>query len=52
MGPEARRRAGGIYIGQQSPVGDIPINPGALGPQDATLPMTVDVVLANAVLTV
>lgn len=42
----------GIYIGQQSPVGDMPINPGALGTQYVTLPMTVGVVLANAVLTV
>lgn len=42
----------GIYIGQQSPVGDRPITPGVLGQQDVTLPMTVGVVLANAVFTV
>lgn len=42
----------GLYIGQQSPVGDMPINPSVLGTQDVTLPMTVGVVLANAVLTV
>ncbi|TAJ98268.1 MAG: hypothetical protein EPO41_00015 [Reyranella sp.] len=42
----------GIYIGQQSPVGDMPITPGVLGTQYVTLPMTVGVVLANAVLTV
>ena len=42
----------GIYIGQQSPVGDMPITPSVLGTQDVTLPMTVGVVLANAVLTV
>jgi opacity protein-like surface antigen len=42
----------GVYIGQQSPVGDMPINPGVLGTQYVTLPMTVGVVLANAVFTV
>ena len=42
----------GLYIGQQAPVGDMPITPGALGTQDVTLPMTVGVALANAVLTV
>ncbi len=41
----------GLYIGQQSPVGDMPITPGVLGTQDVTLPMTVGVVLANAVFT-
>lgn len=48
--PAAERE--GIYIGQQSPVGDMPMNPGVLGTQEVTLPMTVGVVLANAVLTV
>jgi len=42
----------GLYIGQQSPVGDMPINPSVLGTQYVTLPMTVGVVLANAVFTV
>ena len=42
----------GIYIGQQAPVGDMPITPGVLGTQDVTFPMTVGVVLANAVLTI
>jgi opacity protein-like surface antigen len=42
----------GLYIGQQSPVGDMPINPSVLGTQYVTLPMTVGVALANAVLTV
>lgn len=42
----------GIYIGQQSPVGDRPITPGVLGTQYVTLPMTVGVVPANAVFTV
>ena len=42
----------GIYIGQQSPVGDMPITPGVLGTQYVTLPMTVGVLLANAVFTV
>ncbi|MDO8972389.1 hypothetical protein [Reyranella sp.] len=28
----------GLYIGQQSPVGDMPINPGVLGTQYVTLP--------------
>jgi hypothetical protein len=42
----------GLYIGQQSPVGDMPITPSVLGTQYVTLPMTVGVVLANAVLTV
>ncbi len=42
----------GIYIGKQSPVGDMPITPSVLGTQYVTLPMTVGVVLANAVLTV
>lgn len=48
--PAAERE--GFYIGQQSPVGDRPITPGVLGTQEVTLPMTVGVVLANAVLTV
>jgi hypothetical protein len=30
----------GLYIGQQSPVGDMPINPGVLRTQDVTSPMT------------
>ena len=34
----------GIYIGQQSPVGDMPITPSVLGTQYVTLPMTVGVV--------
>lgn len=42
----------GLYIGQQSPVGDMPITPGVLETQYVTLPMTVGVVLANAVFTV
>lgn len=42
----------GLYIGQQSPVGDMPITPSVLGTQYVTLPMAVGVVLANAVLTV
>jgi len=42
----------GLYIGQQSPVGDMPITPSVLGTQYVTLPMTVGVVLANAVFTV
>ena len=42
----------GLYIGQQSPVGDMPITPSVLGTQYVTLPMTVGVVLANAVPTV
>jgi len=41
----------GLYIGQQSPVGDMPITPSVLGTQYVTLPMTVGVVLANAVFT-
>jgi opacity protein-like surface antigen len=41
----------GIYIGQQAPVGDMPITPSVLGTQYVTLPMTVGVVLANAVFT-
>ncbi|KAF0096999.1 MAG: hypothetical protein FD144_5469 [Rhodospirillaceae bacterium] len=48
--PAAERE--GIHIGQQPPVGAMPVNPGVLGTQDVTLPMTVGVVLANAVLTV
>jgi len=42
----------GIYIGQQSPVGDMPITPSVMGTQYVTLPTTVGVVLANAVFTV
>lgn len=41
----------GIYIGQQSPVGDMPINPSVLGTQYVTLPMTVGVVLAKTIMT-
>lgn len=48
--PAAERE--GMYIGQQSRVGDMPITSVVLGTQDLTLPMTVGVVLANAVLTV
>lgn len=52
MAPKPAAEREGIYIGQQSPVGDRPINPGVLGTRDVTLPMTVGGVLANAVLTV
>ena len=52
MGPEPAAELEGLYIGQQSPVGDMPINPGVLGTQYVTLPMTVGVVLANAVFNV
>jgi hypothetical protein len=31
----------GIYIGQQSPVGDMPIKPGVLGTQYVTLPVRI-----------
>ena len=48
--PAAERE--GLYIGQQAPADDMPITPGVLGTQYVTLPMTVGVVLANAVLNV
>jgi opacity protein-like surface antigen len=41
----------GLYIGQHSPVGDMPITPSALGTQYVTLPTTVGVLLANVVVT-
>ena len=41
----------GIYIGKHSPVGDMPIEPRILGTQYVTIPMTVGVLLANAVFT-
>ncbi len=41
----------GIYIGKHSPVGDMPINPRILGTQYVTVPMSVGVLLANAVFT-
>jgi opacity protein-like surface antigen len=42
----------GLYIPRQTPTGDMPITPGALGTQYVVFPMTVGVLLANVVLTV
>jgi opacity protein-like surface antigen len=42
----------GLYLGEHSPVGDMPITPSALGTQVVSLPTTVGVLLANVVVTV
>jgi len=41
----------GIYIGEHSVAGALPITPGILGTQYVALPMTTSVLLANAVVT-
>ncbi|MDP0496530.1 MAG: outer membrane beta-barrel protein [Verrucomicrobiota bacterium JB024] len=40
----------GIYIGEHSPVGTMPVHPSFLGTQYVTVPITTGVVLPNAVL--